>query len=104
MTHWQTEKNRTHMKKHMRKNVMTKKQIKEFFGHSWEKQKDFKTIIVFQTESFTYNAYSNKNGQLCDIVPIICSTDTDEIKELKNKNSSLFLSKYREVPLDLLFK
>lgn len=103
MTHWQTEQNRTHMKKYMRKNVMTRKQLKEFFGHPWKDQSCSKTTMTVNLELFKHIAYSDKNGQLCDIYPVEDAKDTDEIKKAKNNEAILFMSQHRGVPLTLLF-
>ena len=103
MTHWQNEKNRTHMKKYMRKGTMTKKQLIAFFGHKWEDQSSQKTTITVELEKYKHCVYSDKNGALCDVCPVESPKDDAFTKEEKLKEASAFLNQNRGVPLNALF-
>lgn len=94
MSHWKTAENKSQKKRHKRKGVMTKKQLKEFFGHTFSPLDTTKPVMYSITlgktdeeKSTKYDIYFDKNNQLCDIIP-------------ETPQSHEFLNMFRGNPLD----
>ena len=75
-----------------KKERMTKKEERKFFGHKFECEKQklslFGQKISSESEE-VYDIYCDKNEQICEVIPI-------------DKTSKSFLNFHRGVPLKLL--
>lgn len=77
MTHWRTEANKSKKKKHRKSGVMTKKQLKEFFGHKWGDPQNassdvrgkglYKVNLEIDEQQYKCTIYTDKNNGICDI-------------------------------------
>lgn len=71
MTHWLTDQNKSHKKRHAKKGVMSKAQLKEFFGHGFERPsypKRVDTELSIDGIDYKVTLIPDKNGNICDII------------------------------------
>lgn len=71
MTHWKNSTNASHKKKHQKKDVMSKKQLKAFFGHSFDRPKlpsPVKTVLTLDDIEWDVTLIPDKNGNIQEII------------------------------------
>lgn len=70
MTHWRTKENVSHKKKRQKKDVMSKKEERFFFGHCFGNVQSISkvnTVLTIDNNDYNVTLYPDKNGNICDI-------------------------------------